>query len=275
MDESSAESNAVVSATSAFPRSRAVDPGHAEPSAVMNHRRRTTVAWLIVALLVSGLCINVLLLRPHNSLPCRGNAPVPLCSVQGPPILQLELVWRDNDVVTILAPTADAATTQRNIDDARLGNWYDSLLFVPDYALLLVALAAFAATLGRGFDRWFMVIVVVVVIIAAGDWAENLGISRALDHLEHGGVQAGDARAISNPALVKWSLLPVVLLLISAQFFRARTVGAGALAVATLALAAVIAYGLQEYARERSGSPRCAPTRQAELALPPPACRVP
>jgi hypothetical protein len=102
-----------------------------------------------------------------------------------------------------------------------------------------------------------------------------LGISRALDHLEHGGVQAGDARAISNPALVKWSLLPVALLLISAQFFRARTLGAGALGVATLGLAAIIAYGLGEYAQERSGRPRCAPARQAEFALPPPACRVP
>jgi hypothetical protein len=241
----------------------------------MNHSGSTTFAWLALALVVLGLCINVLFLRPHNRLPCRGNAPLPLCSVQGPPVLQLELVWRDDDVVKILAPTANAAANQRNIDDARSGNWIDTLLFVPDYALLLVALGAFAATSRRGFDRWFLAIVVVVVVIAAGDWAENLGISRALDHLEHGGVRAGDARAISNPALVKWSLLPVVLLLITAQLFRAGTLGAGALGLATLVLAALIAYGLEAYAQERSGNPRCAPARRVELTPPPPACGFP
>jgi hypothetical protein len=241
----------------------------------VNPPGRTTLGWLVLALVVSAALINILLLRPSNRLPGRGNAPLPLCSVPGPPVLQLELAWRDDDLVKILAPTADVAARLRNIADARAGNRIDTLLFVPDYALLLIALAGFAAASGRGFDRWFIAIVVLALVIAAADWAENLGISRVLDHLERGGVQPGDARGISNPALVKWSLLPVVLALLGAQLLRAGTLGAGALGVATLVLAAVIAYGLAQYARERSGTLLCTPGGHAAFATPPPAgCRM-
>lgn len=238
----------------------------------MNHPGGTFAPWLVVALIAAGAAINVLLLRPHNSLPCRGNAPLPLCSVQGPPVLQLELAWRDDDIVKILAP--EPATLQRNIDDARAGNRIDTLLFVPTYALLLVALGGLAATRGRGFDRWFVAIASLAVVIAAADWAENYGITQALDHLQTGAVHSGDARAISNPALVKWFLLPVVLLLISVQLFKTLSLGPSALGLATLLLAAAIGYGLAQYARERFGDLRCPPERQAGVTVPP-GCRTP
>jgi hypothetical protein len=207
--------------------------------------------WLVLLLLAAAACINGFLLRPHNTLPSRGSAPLPLPAVNGPPILKLELAWRDADVAQIVAPTPARGATLANIADARAGNRFDTLLFVPCYSLLLIALGALAAAAGPGRDRWFTAIVIGVIVVAAGDWLENLGIARVLDHLSTGGVQPGDARAISNPALVKWIALPVVLTLIAVHFFRARRWWTAGFGLVSIVLAGLIAVGFMAYARER------------------------
>jgi hypothetical protein len=209
------------------------------------------LAWLIVALLLAAGSINWFLLRPHNSLPSRGEAALPLPSVKGPLILKLELVWRDYDIVQIVTPTADFEARRQAIADARAGNTYDTFLFVPCYTLLILGLGALAAAAGKGFDRWFVAIVAGAALVAIADWLENAGIANALDHLERTGVQAGDALAISNPALVKWTLLPAVLAVVSAQLCRASRWWTLALGAITGVLAALMVVGLTAYARER------------------------
>src|SRR5438034_8619590 len=121
-----------------------------------SHGRRSAAlvfGLLSAVLLLVAVAVSALLLRPHNQLPARGNAPLPIASVKGPAILKLELVWRDEDITAILAPatndsTHDRAVRERDIADARAGNTYDTLLFVPSYSLLLIALAALAGAVG-------------------------------------------------------------------------------------------------------------------------------
>jgi hypothetical protein len=220
---------------------------------------------LVIALLVTAGCVNWFLLRPHNDFPARGDAALPLPAVRGPAILKLELAWRDEDVTQILAPAADPEAIRRTIADARAGNWADTWLYVPSYSLLLITLGALGAAAGRS-NRWLTAIVIGAVIVAVGDWLENLGISRALDHPESGGIRPGDARAISNPALVKWIMLPVVLGLISTQLFTARRWWTVALGTVSLALALYITFALSAYARERTVG--TAETARGRVALP-------
>jgi hypothetical protein len=209
-----------------------------------------------ILLLLAGVAIDVYGLQPHNRLPCRPEQPgLPLKSIGGGPVLQLELVWRDDDIATILDPTNEPAIRKGDLSDARRGNEIDSWLFIPTYSGLLLALAALAAVSsawpGR---RLFLAVGLGIGLAAAADWSENHAITQALDHLTTGASHVGDAVRISTPALVKWSLIGLVLTVIGAWFIKAArwwTVVVGALLVG---VAVFDAYGLISYACERSRS---------------------
>src|SRR5262245_34293121 len=102
-------------------------------------------------LLLVGAGIDVFLLQPHNRLPSRPErSELPLKSVAGGPLLQLELVWRDPDIAAIIDPTHESEIRKRDISDARRGTEIDSWFFIPTYTALLLGLAA----LGAACSAW-------------------------------------------------------------------------------------------------------------------------
>lgn len=158
---------------------------------------------------LAAVVAGSLLLGPHNALPGRGTAALPIDSLPERPILQVELARDAADLRAIL----DVGDRAANIEDARAGNAIDSWLFIPGYAGLLAVIGL--ALHGSSSPRWKPLILAAIVLaaVAAGaDWRENVGIERALDHFEHGrAFQDGDALSIRGPSIVKWLLLVVVL----------------------------------------------------------------
>jgi len=214
---------------------------------------RSLSAWqlLIVVLLLFGVTLGAgsRLVAPHNKLPSRGNAPLPMKSLDGP-ILQLELARNEADIRQILTPPgSDAETWPKNVADARAGNRADSLVFIPLYTLSLMATGLLAA---RAHAAWvFWVFVVAAAGVAAFDYVENAGIERTLDHIEKGGgPQPGDAAAIANPSKVKWVLLTVLLLAEGIAAATSNNTVVRWFSIAPLLLAGVLGYTLARYFAE-------------------------
>jgi hypothetical protein len=172
---------------------------------------RTELGIAAAVLLIAALTIGRILIKPRNSLRGRGDAPLPMKSLGTAPVLQLELVRKDQDISAILTK----GDVRANVADARAGNWIDTWLFIPLYASSLLLMGTF---LTRGETRWPEALlwfsILAVCTIAICDWTENAGIERTLRHIEANNVpQAGDAKAIALPSRIKWILLAVVLLM--------------------------------------------------------------
>jgi hypothetical protein len=166
-----------------------------------------TLGWLALLFFAVALT-GAFLIAPHNKLPGRGNAPLPM-HLGGGPILQVELARNENDLRAVLMN----GDVERNLRDARFGNNWDTRLFIPGYAGFLLVVGVWLARGGRRLRGFLLFVALLVVpVIAICDWAENYGISQALNHMETGAPQPGDARHISAPSTVKWSLLAVTLL---------------------------------------------------------------
>jgi hypothetical protein len=204
------------------------------------------IAFFLLALLGMGL------IAPHNKLPGRGNAPLPMKSLGKMPILQVELARNRNDLEMVLAP----GNLERNIQDARIGNNLDTFLFIPSYAGLLISLGLILA---RGDERWrtmlLLVALVAVPLAAVCDWTENSGIAKVLDKLDHHAqLQDSDATRTSTPSFIKWTTLAYVLLVYGAAAFRGLGWKHGALAVLAVlgvGLGAELVFMLIKYLQER------------------------
>ena len=209
---------------------------------------------VVAALLLVGLfTVNRCGLVPHNSLPHRPHdAKLPLASVAKNPGLQLELVWKNEQIQAIVDP-ATPDVREANVDDIVVGNTIDSFLFIPVYAAFLVALGALGwVAHQRRASTLLTCIAVGVAIVVIADWLENIAILEAVRHLAEGTLQRLDARDISDSALVKWSTLVVVLGALGWLLVTARLWWTWLLGLASFAVAAVIAYGLLAYTTERA-----------------------
>jgi hypothetical protein len=97
-------------------------------------------------------------------------------------------------------------------------------LFIPGYAGFLVIIDVLLARDEERVGRILTLAACVAVLIAAAcDWAENYGISKTLDHIEHvGRPEPGDAKRISIPSVIKWSLLAGTMLFFGFTAVRRR-----------------------------------------------------
>jgi len=215
-------------------------------------------ALLLIALVAIAQCA----LRPHNSLPHRVDAPLPLKSLGGNPVLQIELAWRARQLACIFDPRGTGESLQANLDDVAAGNTIDSFAFIPTYSLLFLALGALGlAANERRRTWWFLVIAAIVSIAAVADWLENIGILEVTRHFAasplhrtHPLAPDLDALDVSESALVKWSAIVAVLGLIGAQFAIARRWWSWLLALAAGATAVLVASMLVVYTQERMTS---------------------
>jgi hypothetical protein len=206
------------------------------------------LAWAAGLLLVATLAVGAVLLGPKNSLQGRKGAPLPIKSLGNSPVIQLELARTEQDLRDILL----VGDVHANVADARAGNRIDTWLFIPLYAgsMLLMGIL-----LARGEPHWPSALlwfsVVGVSAIAIGDWVENAAIERTLRHIEASKTpHPGDAKAISIPSLVKWSLLALVLLIYAGSALRQPGWGMTSFGIALLALGCQILVRLALYFRE-------------------------
>lgn len=207
--------------------------------------------WILLTftLVFFGLAITgIALIAPHNKLDGRKGARLPMISLGQSPILQLELARDENAIRGVLMQ----GDIKQNLADARAGNRYDTWLFIPGYAGFLFMVGVLLA---RWTPRNALVLaaLVAVPVVAISDWVENAGIDNAIQHVANDCQPApGDARRISTPSIIKWTLLVAVLLCYGATGVFSR---AGWLAVVTgvLSLAASLYLGmlLAGYFRER------------------------
>jgi len=216
------------------------------------------------------LVVGTALIAPHNKLPGRGDAPLPIETLPNMPVLQIELARKEDDLVDVLTkgnlshnlevlPTENQS---RNFKDARIGNDLDTFLFIPAYAGLRMSLGLMRA---RGDEQWRVLLLLAALVaapMAVGcDWAENAGISATLHHFEEPGhiPHPGDALRISTPSFIKWMTLAAVLLIYGIAGFRQirkqswALAGTAVIAVAGTGLGAVLLYTLIQYGWKRWG----------------------
>jgi hypothetical protein len=191
---------------------------------------------------------GAVLISPHNKLEGRNRAKLPMKALGDAPILQLELARNEGDIRAVLME-GDIA---RNLADARAGNQFDTWLFIPGYAGVLLTVGALLA---RVTPRRAIVVAALAAIpvIAVCDWVENAGIEHAIDHVARGGAPLpGDAQRISTPSIFKWTLLALVLVCygVTGVFSRAGWVAAG-VGIICLAASAKLGIQLAGYFRER------------------------
>lgn len=202
-------------------------------------------------LFLAGIClvgavIGGLLISPHNRLPGRHGARLPMPVLGDAPILQVELARNNDDLRRVLM----VGDVEENLKDATAGNRYDTFLFIPAYTGLLFAIGMLLSRTGSRLARTvFLLAVLAVPAIAVCDWMENYGISEAIQHISaDGGPHDGDAVRISTPSFVKWVLISVVLLIYGvaaaskAQWWRL------ALSVVLLVAGSALAIKLGRYA---------------------------
>src|SRR5947209_8385580 len=106
------------------------------------------------------------LIGPHNKLPGRNNAGLPIPRLGGAPILNVELARNEDDLRAVLM-TGDTA---RNLDDARAGNRYDTWLFIPGYAGFLLTAGLLLARVNH--SRIVLLAALALSVVAIADWTE-------------------------------------------------------------------------------------------------------
>lgn len=219
------------------------------------HLLSVVTALLFVALVAIARCG----LAPHNSLPHRPQAPLPLTSVGTNPGVQMQFSWKARQLACIFDPTGTGEGLQATLDDVGVVNTIDSFAFIPTYAALLLGLGALGFAAQERRRTWLVLAIAAIVsVVAVADWLENIGILEMTRHfagnpMHHAHLAAPDLDAVdvSESAIVKWSALAVVLGLIGAQFAMARRWWSWLLAVAVCATAVLVGSMLVMYARER------------------------
>ena len=206
---------------------------------------RPTVLLRFAVIFWLALVFGAWLINPHNELPGRQNAPLPMPGLGMAPVFQLELARNEDDLRALLM-TGDI---RRNLADARAGNRLDSWLFIPAYAGLLLTSGIWLASRNTRLSRVLLALTLVVIpVIAACDWLENAGITRAIDHIESDGQpQAGDAHRISTPSIIKWTLLTIVLAGYGLIALRPGRWWVAVIGVAFLLISVVLAIRLGRY----------------------------
>jgi hypothetical protein len=186
---------------------------------------------------------------PCNALRTRGSAKLPMRSLGGYPVLQIELARSESDLREIF----QRGDTQKNLQDAAMGNNLDTFLFIPSYTGLLVLLGLLLRRSPRLIGHWpLLVALLLVPVITICDWGENWGIARAIHHMGvQGGPEPEDALKISTPSLVKWITTLIVLAAFGLEAFYTRNWKWFPLAGAFVCSSLGIAFVLCSYARER------------------------
>jgi hypothetical protein len=106
--------------------------------------------------------VGVALIGPHNKLPGRNNAPLPMKSLGKMPTLQVELARKDSDLVQVF----NSGDLKCNLKDARKGNTLDTFLFIPAYSGLLITIGLMLACVDKHWRGMLVQVALVAVPLA-------------------------------------------------------------------------------------------------------------
>jgi hypothetical protein len=133
--------------------------------------------------------------------------PLPIHTLPERPVVQLAFARDQHDIDDILhaGKNAQHAAT----DAVAAGNVLDTIVLVPGYTLLLIALTlSIARACGPSGMTVFGVGLILTIALALADLTENYGLSTALSAVQHGQPMSAAARRVMVAAsLTKWTLV--------------------------------------------------------------------
>ena len=224
--------------------------GHAAPSISLH---TAPDAAIVTAIVVAAIVVTaaVVSIAPHNQMKgIARTSSLPITTLPERPVMQLAFARNQDDINTILH--VGKHTQQDAIKAVATGNVRDTLVLVPGYTLLLIALTLIIA---RGSGPAGMTVfgagLLLTMALAIADLTKNYGIATALSAAQHGQPMSDAARRVMvAAAFSKWTLLALIgigLSVSSALHHRKwgrRLVAPLLLAVSIVMLARVARHGV-------------------------------
>jgi hypothetical protein len=175
---------------------------HAAPDAAIFTAAIVAVVWVAVA---------VLSIAPHNAM--KGiprTSPLPIATLPDRPVMQLAFARNQHDIDSLLH--IGESTQQAALNAVAVGNIRDTVILVPGYTLLLIALILLIARAsGPAGMTVFGAGLLVIIALAIADFAENYGIATALHTAQNGRAMSDAARRVMVvAAFAKWTLLALI-----------------------------------------------------------------
>src|SRR5688572_332398 len=210
-------------------------------------------AAVATAIAVAVVCVTVAMvsIAPHNQMKgIARTSPLPIATLPQRPVMQLAFARNQDDINTVLHVGEN--TQQDAIKAVAIGNIRDTVLLVPGYTLLLMALTLLIARAsGPAGMTVFGAGIILALALAIADLAENYGIATAVDTARHGQAMSDAARRVMvAAAFTKWTLLALIGISLSVAValhrrkWGRRVVAPLLLAVSIVLLARVARHGV-------------------------------
>jgi hypothetical protein len=247
---------------------------HSTPSLSLHAAPDAAIATMIVATVV-WVTVAVVLIAPHNQMKgITRTSLLPMSTLPERPVTQLAFARHQDDIDTVLL--VGESGQQQAIAHVAAGNLLDTMVLVPGYTLLLIALSLMIARAsGPAAMTVFGTGLLLTMALAIVDLTENYGIATALDAAQRGQVMTDAARRVMvGAAFAKWSLVALIgigLGVAAALHHRTwgrRFVAPLLLAVSMVMLARVARHGVTLLPVTQAG-----PAQPADLHLIPDAAR--
>jgi hypothetical protein len=184
--------------------------GHSAPSISLHAAPDAAVVTAIVVATIV-VAVGVVSIAPHNQMKgIARTSPLPIATLPKGPVMQLAFARNQHDIATILH--VGEQTQQDAIKAVATGNFRDTVVLVPGYTLLLIALTLLIARAsGPAGMSVFGAGLVLTMALALADFAENYGIATALSAAQHGHPMSDAARRVMvAAAFSKWTLLTLI-----------------------------------------------------------------
>ncbi len=239
---------------------------HAAPNAAI-------ATMIVVAAVVVGVAL--VSIAPYNQMKgITRVSPLPIATLPEHPVMQLAFARHQADINAVLLVGENRQ--QAAIALLATGNLLDTMVLVPGYTLLLIALSlVIARASGPAAMTVFGAGLLLTIALAIVDLTENYGIATALSAAQHGQVMTDAARRVMvGAAFAKWTLVALIgigLGVASALHHRTwgrRFVAPLLLAVSMVMLARVARHGVTLLPVTQSG-----PAQPSALRLTPDAAR--
>jgi hypothetical protein len=239
---------------------------HAAPDAAITTMIVVTAVWVAVA---------VVWIAPHSQMKgITRTSSLPMATLPEQPVVQLAFARHQDDINTVLLAGEDGH--QQAVAHIAAGNLLDTMVLVPGYTLLLIALSLLIARAsGPAAMTVFGAGLLLATALAIADLTENYGIATALSAVQHGQVMTDAARRIMvAAAFVKWTLMALIGIGLGvAAALHHRTWGRRYVAPVLLAVSMVMLARVARHGVTLLPVMQAAPAQPTDLRLIPAAVR--
>jgi hypothetical protein len=222
--------------------------GHSTPSPSLQAAPDAAIVTAIAVAIV-WVAVAVASIAPHNQMrKIARTSPLPIATLPAQPVMQLAFARNQNDINTVLH--VGKHTQQDAVKAVATGNIRDTVVLVPGYTLLLIALTLLIARAsGPAGMTVFGAGLLLTMALAIADFAENYGIATALTAAQHGQPMSDAARRVMvAAAFTKWTLLALIGIGLGvAAALHRRTWGRRVVAPLLLAVSVTMLAGLARH----------------------------